>query len=65
MKNTGARAGIWSMVRKYEADGGGGGVGWSEASRGGHNFKVKNQTKQCINDLYNLFMICITLFIIL
>ena len=32
---------------------------------GGHTFTVKNHTKQWINDMYNLFMIYITLFIIL
>ena len=57
--NIGAPAVILSMVLRYEADEGGGG------SRGGHNFTVKNQTKQWINDMYNFFMIYITLFIIL
>ena len=58
---SGAHVGIWSMVRRYEAVKGGGGGG----SRGGHNFTVKNQTKQWINDMYNFFMIYIILFIIL
>ena len=51
--------GLWyADMRPMRGRGGGG-------SRGGQNFTVKNQNKQWINDMYNLFMIYITLFIIL
>ena len=50
-------AGIWSMVHRSEAEEGGGEV-WT----GDQNFTIKNIKQN--NDMYSLFMIAITLFII-
>ena len=52
---SGAPAGIWPVVRTYDAEEGGG---------GDYNLTVIIQSKQWIYNTYNLFIIYITLFII-
>ena len=52
----GAPAGIWPVVRTYNAEEWGGG--------GDYNLTVIIQSKQWIYNIYNLFIIYITLFII-
>ena len=54
----GAPAGIWPVVRTYDAE------GWGGGGEEDYNLTVIIQSKQWIYNIYNLFIIYITLFVV-